>query len=100
MARYIIECSSVHKLFYVVESTKKKAEIEQIVKEKLADGSLKDFAQKWMGESIENITKVTDKRYIVEFDKYNLAQKTWSNREKEEYVEDLDLDQVQTIEDE
>ena len=50
MPLYIVEATSSHKLYYLINSEQKRADIEHNVIEKIADGTLEDFAQKWEGE--------------------------------------------------
>ena len=100
MILYIIEVTSSHKLYYALETDKKKSEIEKIAEELIKNGTLKDFAQKWQGEKVDHITKVSKEVYLSTFDKLNLAQKTWTDRAKLNEINYKDKPDDVLIEDE
>ena len=82
MILYIIEATSAHKLYYALETDKKKSEVEKMAEEMVNNGTIKDFAQKWQGEKVDHVTKVSKETYLHTFDKFNIGQKTWTDRAK------------------
>lgn len=94
MTIYIIDTTSTHKLYYAIDTDKKKSEVEAMVEEMINDGTIKDFAQKWAGEKVVSVVKVTEDKYVKAFDQLNLAQKTWTKRAKLNEVNRIDVSKV------
>jgi hypothetical protein len=97
MPLYIVKATSSHTLYYAIRTERKRNELEAIVNEKIADGTLKDFAQKWEGEKIDHVTRVTDDKFISEFNKLNIGERSWSERQKLSEIQNIDT-KTQVIE--
>ena len=82
MAIYIIEATSTHKLWYALETDQKKSEVEKHAEDLIKNGTLKDFAQKWQGEKVETVSRVSKEGYIKSFDTLNKKYKAWTSSKK------------------
>lgn len=100
MPLYIVECISTHKLYYAIRSEKKKTELNNIIKEKLADGTLENFAQRWAGEKVESVNEVTEEEFIKRFNRLNVSESNWDEGRKLKEATNVDANTPNMLDDE
>lgn len=96
---YIVKTKSTHVIQYAVETEEKDwKKIRQNVEDRISNGTIDDFAQKWMGEKIEKIVEVEEDAFVRAFDNANRHQKTWNISSKLDLINNIDVEVKEMIE--
>ena len=94
MPKYLVETVSIFRIRYVVEANDPTHAADEVVANagSLNDGSLHEFSQKHLDETISSVREIDNAQYLLQFDEDNDYLSGWTDEQKFNFVNVVDYD--------